>query len=168
MRLRAGYGLLAAAAMTLAGCGSGMSDLEQYVAEVKARKSEAIEPIPQMKQYDQFAYVPGNRRDPYAPIEPRTDTAGLRPDMNRNLEPLEEYPLDSLRMHGVISIGNRSYALIKAPDNVVHRVGYGDHLGQNYGTVIRISESEVTINEIVPDGFGGWVERPASLALPEQ
>lgn len=161
-------GWLLLAGVALGGCGSGMSDLEQYVAEVKARKSAAIEPIPQVKQYDIFAYVPGERRDPYEPVEPRTDTAGLHPDMNRNLEPLEEYPLDSLRMQGIISIGSRSFALIKAPDNVVHRVGYGDHMGQNYGTVIRIAESEVTVNEILPDGFGGWLERPASLALPEQ
>ncbi len=87
--------------------------------------------------------------------------------MRRPREPLEEFPMDSLRMLGMVTAQDHRYALIKAPDGVVHRVAMGDHLGQNYGEVVRITESEVGLKEIVPDGFGGWVERPAKLALPD-
>jgi type IV pilus assembly protein PilP len=157
------------AGSALSGCSGDMDELEQYVAEVKARKSVTIEPIPQIKQFDAFVYLPGDRRDPFVQIEPRNERteSGLRPDMHRAREPLEEFPIDGLRMLGMVTAQDHRYALIKAPDGVVHRVALGDHLGQNYGEVVRITESEVGLKEIVPDGFGGWVERPAKLALPD-
>jgi type IV pilus assembly protein PilP len=159
------------AAVGLSACSSEQSDLEQWVNEVKARKSNKIEPIPQIRQYEAFAYDPADRRDPFAPVEPQKQTSsssdGPKPDLDRNREPLEEFPLDALAMVGTIQKGSMEYALIRAPDGVVHRVIVGNHLGQNYGQIQRISEFEVTISEIVPDGFGGWVQRPASLALTE-
>lgn len=154
----------------LAACSNDMQELDQYIADVKARKSVAIEPIPQIKQFDAFVYLPGDRRDPFTQVEPHNErlaAEGLRPDMRRPREPLEEFPMDSLRMLGMVTAQDHRYALIKAPDGVVHRVAMGDHLGQNYGEVVRITESEVGLKEIVPDGFGGWVERPAKLALPD-
>lgn len=155
---------------TLTACGKGMGDLESWVAEVKARKPAPIEPIPQMKQYEAFAYDPGNRRDPFASLEPQRQNAasGPRPDLNRNKEPLEEFPLDALRMVGTIDSKGSTFALIKAPDKVVHRVTMKNHMGQNYGEIVAISEAEVSLMELVPDGFGGWTQRPASLALAEQ
>ena len=160
-----------AAALLLAGCSNDMAELQQYVADVKARKSINIEPIPQVKQFDAFVYLPTDRRDPFVPVEARNEplqsTSKLRPNSRRNREPLEEFPVDSLRMLGMVTSQDRRYALIKAPDGVVHRVGLGEHLGQNYGEVVRVTESEVGLKEIVPDGFGGWVERPAKLALAE-
>ena len=164
--------LAAAAILTLAGCSSGMADLEQKVNDIKKQKSTAIEPIPQIKQYEAFAYDAAGRRDPFAPVEPKRSSAGfdsngLRPDLNRNKEPLEEFTLDSLRMVGVIEAGGKSFAMIKAPDKVIHRVTLKDHMGQNYGEIVKVSESEVSLMEIVPDGFGGWMQRPAALALSQ-
>lgn len=156
----------------LSACSTDMSDLEVKVAEVKSIKSRAIEPIPQIKQYEAFTYNPADRRDPFAPVvAQRTpsgfDSSGIKPDLNRNKEPLEEFPLDALAMMGVIESQGRTYALIKAPDSVVHRVMVKDHMGQNYGEITAIAESEVTLVEIIPDGFGGWMQRPASLALTQ-
>ncbi|HSW15154.1 MAG TPA: pilus assembly protein PilP [Solimonas sp.] len=154
----------------LSACGKGMGDLEEWVTEVKARKPAAIEPIPQIKQYETFAYEPGTRRDPFSTLEPQRQQAanGPRPDLNRNKEPLEEFPIDALRMLGTINSGGSTYALVRAPDGVVHRVTLKNHLGQNYGEITAISEGEVSLQELVPDGFGGWIQRPASLALAEQ
>ena len=164
--------LLLSVSALLAACGGSNDDLEAYVAEVKGRKTRAIEPIPQIKQYEAFAYLaPPERRDPFVRSEPPRDAAApasaLRPDLSRNREPLEEFPLDSLRMLGVINKANDSYALVKAPDRVVHRVTLGNHMGQNYGKIVKISESKVDLVEIVPDGFGGFMERPANVALTE-
>lgn len=166
--------LLAGAATLLAACGQDMSDLESYALEVKSRKSRAIDPIPQPKPYEPFLYEPAGRRDPFLPLLGSRDaaalagpggTSGIRPDVNRAKEPLEEFPLDGVRMVGTITQKKQAFALIKAPDNVVHRVTVGDHMGQNYGKITAISETEVVLMEIIPDGLGGWMQRPATVAL---
>jgi type IV pilus assembly protein PilP len=156
-------------ALTLTACGSGLSDLEKYAAEVKGRKSTAIPPIPQVKQFESFAYVPGDRRDPFVASQPEAsaNAAGPRPDMNRNREPLEEFPLDGLRMAGTLQTPAGLFALVKAPDGVIHRITTKNYMGQNYGQIVAISSSEIKLQELVPDGFGGWVQRDASLALSD-
>lgn len=175
---RAYWVLPALAATLLAGCGRDMDDLVQYAEEVKSRTSRNIEPIPQIKTFEPFVYEAkdkeGNdRRDPFLPLLASRDQAvaasgaagGIKPDLDRPKEPLEEFPLDSLRMVGTITMQQRAYALIKAPDAVVHRVSVGDHMGQNYGKITGISETEVVLMEIIPDGFGGYLQRPATVAL---
>lgn len=167
--------LLLGLAFLATGCAQDMSDLEDYALEVKSRTSKNIEPIPQPKPYEPFAYEPGERRDPFAPVLQSRDAAlaagggagAIRPDVNRPKEPLEEFPLDALRMVGTITMQQRAYALIRAPDAVVHRVSVGDHLGQNYGKITGISETEVVLMEIIPDGLGGYIQRPAAVALTQ-
>jgi len=162
-------------ALLAAGCSQDMSDLEEYALEVKSRTSKNIEPIPQPKPYEPFTYEPGERRDPFLPILQSRDATlaasggagAIRPDTNRPKEPLEEYPLDALRMVGTITMQQRAFALIRAPDAVVHRVSVGDHLGQNFGKITGISETEVVLMEIIPDGLGGYIQRPASVALTQ-
>lgn len=163
---------LAALCVALGGCGGNMDDLKQRVAGVKAQKSQQIEPIPQIKQFESFAYVPGDRRDPFKKVLPEPGSApvsggGPRPDTKRVPEPLEEFPLDSLRMQGIIETPRAVFALVTAPDGVIHRVTIGNHMGHNYGRINAISETAVSLSEIVPDGFGGWKSRPATLALVE-
>ena len=162
------------AAMLLAGCAQDMSDLEAYVADIKARKSSKVEPLPQIRQYEPFEYVGIGRRDPFEPQRPIGPVAGagspenaLRPDLNRNREPLEEFPLDGLRMVGPLRTPAGTFALIREPEGIVHRVSYGNYMGQNYGKITSISEAEVQMEEIIPDGFGGYMKRPASIALSE-
>lgn len=170
MNLRGLSGLVLGGAL-LAGCGGDMSDLEEYALEVKSRKSRAIEPIPEFKPFERFAYEAGDRRDPFLPLLQSREqvvaagSGAVRPDVNRPREPLEEFALDSLRMVGTITMQQRAYALIKAPDAVVHRVTVGDHLGQNFGKITAVSETEVVLMEIITDGFGGWMQRPASVEL---
>ncbi len=165
------FALITLSCLSLSACLHDMTDLEQYVAGVKARKTARIEPLPQMKPYEAFAYVSGGRRDPFIPMAPAHEngqgSSALRPDMNRNKEPLEEFPLDALKMVGTLLFNNQNYAMVKAPDGVVHHVAIGDHMGQNYGKITKIEPSAISLTEIVPDGFGGWAERPASLAMSE-
>jgi type IV pilus assembly protein PilP len=172
---RAARAALLALCAVLGACGPGLSDLQDYVAQVKARKTTQIEPIPQMKPYEPFAYVAGERRDPFVPMQSERDRnaqaaagGGVRPDLTRNKEALEDFPLDALQMVGVVSYQNVLYALVKAPDAVIHRVTAGNHMGQNFGRIDKISENQISLTEIVPDGFGGYSERPASLALAEK
>ena len=165
MTPRAGL-LLLAVALGLAACGGDNSDLERYVAEVRDRPSEAIEPIPEIADYAPYTYHADDRRGPFTPNmpEPERRESGPTPDTDREREPLESYPLDALRMVGTISRGGTMYALIEAPDNVIHRVTRGDHMGQNYGEVTAVSDNGIALSEIVSDGAGSYVRRPAALA----
>lgn len=168
---RFGPGLAGLTLLLLSACSRGNSELEDWVAQIKARKSTQIEPIPQIRQYEAFTYDAGNRRSPFV-VAQHAEVAGAagggsRPDPNRNREPLEEFPLDALKMLGIIQIGGSTYALISAPDGIIHRVSVGNYLGQNYGRVTAISEVDVALAELVPDGFGSWVQRPAVLAQSE-
>jgi type IV pilus assembly protein PilP len=160
--------LLLAAAALLGACSSDIDELQQYIAQVKARKSSKIEPIPQIKQYEPFTYVAGDRREPFTPSAPEGSKDGVHPDLTRNREPLEEFPLDALKMVGTIRYETAFYAMIKAPDGVIHRVTVGNYMGQNFGRITQISQAQVLLDEIVPDGFGGFKEQPASLAAEQK
>jgi type IV pilus assembly protein PilP len=157
--------------LSLSACTDRMADLERYVAEVKNRKTTNIEPIPQIKPYAAYTYLVAERRDPFVRAEPARDAnapgSALKPDITRNREPLEEFPLDGLRMLGTINKGKSVFAMVKAPDNVVHRVSIGNHMGQNYGKIVKITDSQIDLVEIIPDGFGAFMERPANLDLTE-
>lgn len=172
---RVGITLAAALAALIAGCSGGdMSDLEAYVAEVKARKSSDIEPIPDIRPYEPYTYRPNDRREPFTPTLPSGErngegsTSDIRPDENRPRETLERYPLDSLRMKGTLSVGGTLYALIQDPEGIVHRVTLGNHMGQNYGEITAITPSEIQLLEIVPNGLGGYMKRSADIALSEE
>jgi type IV pilus assembly protein PilP len=147
--------LIAAAAvavLSLSGCSDGMDQLRGQVAEIKARPGEAIEPLPEIKPYEAFAYNASNLRSPFVPTAPaRNDlAAGLRPDVKRPREFLEQFPLDTMRMVGTLQLQGRSYGLVQGKDGLV-----------------GISPTKITVIEIVPDGLGGYIERPAALALTE-
>lgn len=160
---------LGLAVLLLAACGQDRSDLKQFVAEVRARPSAPIEPIPEIQSYTPYTYHARDRREPFtATVDTREtvarSTSDLRPDIDRPLDPLEAFPLDALRMVGTITAGGARYALIQAPDGVIYRVTRNAHLGQNYGEIVAVSNTGVEIVEIVPDGIGGYMKRSASIA----
>jgi len=152
------------------------SDLEEYVRVTKSQQKSSIEPLPEFKPYESFAYQAADLRDPFtAPTfshaQPSAQMAssnnGIKPDFERSAEPLEEFPLDSLRMVGTLEQHENHWALINDTDGTIHRVEPGNYAGQNHGKITRITEYEVELTEIVPDGIGGWMERQASIAISE-
>ncbi len=161
-------------AATLIACGgSGTQDLEDYVAEVRQRKSAPIEPLPDIKQVAPYIYVPGDRRDPFIMDVRGQDLAkpsragSLAPDLSRPREELEKYALDSLRMVGTLAQAGANWALVLSPDGTLHKVRVGNYMGQNYGKVMLIDEGQIQITEIVDEGEGEWRERQASVALKQ-
>ncbi|MGR9045459.1 MAG: pilus assembly protein PilP [Gammaproteobacteria bacterium] len=159
----------------LTGCGGqDNSDLTNYIAAVKARPKTQIEPLPAMKVVEPFIFKPDGLRDPFRPIvrmeqEEGGEVAsgsGIRPDTTRRKEELETYSLDSLRMVGTVK-KDGIWGLIKASDGTIHRVRVGNHMGKNYGKIIRIVDDKIELMEIVPDKPGTWREQQASLALAE-
>jgi len=167
---------LAALVLGLGACGRGITstpgeapNLERWVADVRARPAPPLEPLPVMQQFETFEYAAQDMRDPFSDAWRNPEGgAGLRPDPNRPKQPLEQFPLDSLDMVGTIGQGPGLLALVMAPDKVTHRVRPGTYMGQNDGRVVGVYEDRVELVELVPDGAGGWLERPASIALEDQ
>lgn len=143
-------------------------NLEKWVADVQARPAPALEPLPVMQQFETFEYAAQTLRDPFSDAWSNADSGGLRPDPNRRKETLEQYPLDSLDMVGTIGKGAGLIALVMAPDKVTYRVRPGAYLGQSDGRITGVHEDRIELVELVPDGAGGWLERPASIALEDQ
>jgi type IV pilus assembly protein PilP len=164
--------LIAAATLVtaLSGCGRGITsdpNLEAWVAQVKARPAPPLEPVPVMQKFETFLYNDQGLRDPFsAPVDNNAKGSGPRPDPNRPKQPLEAYPLDALIMNGTLGSGSNIVGLVMSPDKVTHRVALGNYLGQNDGKVIEVTPTKINITELVSDGAGGWIERPASIALP--
>jgi type IV pilus assembly protein PilP len=164
--------LIAALAGSVAACGGDSSELQAYIDAVKARPGGRIEPLPEIQPAPSFVYEAGNRRSPFRPDTPqqraRNDPNAVQgPDPNRPREFLEQFPLDTLQMVGTLRGQAGSFALVQAADGLVHRVTVGNHLGQNYGRIAAISDSQIQLVEIISDGLGGYIERPAGIGLSD-
>ena len=159
----------ALALVLLSGCSTDMEELQAKVAEIKSRPGERIEPLPEIKAYESFAYNASSMRSPFVPSAPaRNDIASaVRPDSKRSREFLEQFPLDTMTMVGTLQLQGKNFGLVQGKDGLVHRVLPGNFMGQNDGRVVSITPTRISIIEIVPDGLGGYIERPAALALNE-
>ncbi|MFP7722265.1 pilus assembly protein PilP [Lysobacter sp. A3-1-A15] len=169
--------ILAVGALVLvAGCTRGITstpggapNLENWVAEVKARPAPPLEPLPVMQQFETFEYAAQSLRDPFSrAFTDESGGGGPRPDSARRKQTLEQFPLDSLDMVGTLGRGAGLVALVMAPDRVTYRVRPGAYMGQSDGRVTGIFEDRIELMELVPDGAGGWLERPATVALEDQ
>ncbi len=170
--------LLSVLAVLLTGCGEGLGDLQQFVAQIRAKPPGRIEPIPEFQPYQSFEYASHDLRDPFKLVDFRRPeenpeeinqlASGLRPDIDRVKEPLEDFPLDTLRLKGTIDDKDGvKWGLIFAPDNTIHRVIEGNYMGQNHGRIISVSDQTIDLTEIVPDGLGNYIERSSAVALIE-
>ena len=168
--------LLAASVLALAGCGRDITsepgdapNLEEWVANVKARPAPPLDPLPVMQQFETFEYAAQGLRDPFSDAFTSDNSgSGPRPDSARRKQTLEQFPLDGMDMVGTLGRGSNLVALVMAPDKVTYRVQRGAYIGQSDGRVTGIYEDRIELVELVPDGAGGWLERPASIALDEQ
>lgn len=160
--------LVVAAALAATACGGGNGDLDEYINEVKARPGGRIEPLPQIKPYETFTYEAQSLRSPFMPDTPKgRAAAGPRPEANRPKEYLEQFPLDTLKMVGTLQRDNNRYALLQTQDGLVHRVVPGNYIGQNDGRVMSVTDGEVQVEELVPDGIGGFYKRSAAIGLSD-
>lgn len=165
--------LLLASAATVAGCGGDMDDLDSYINEVKARPGGRIEPLPEITPYEVFTYVADAEgyRSPFVPDAPQAAAGGsindTRPDPDRSREYLESFPLDTLRMVGTLELEGTHFGLVQTSDGLIHRVVPGNYMGQNDGRIVRITESEIELVEIISDGIGGYLEREAAVSLAD-
>jgi type IV pilus assembly protein PilP len=154
------------AALVAGGCSGGQSDLQKWIEATKKKPGGRIQPLPEVKPYETYVYAAGNLRSPFQPQGPNANNglASARTS-HRNREFLEGFSLDTLRMVGTFKVGNNFYGLVQSKDGLVHKVQPGNYMGQNDGKVTEITGGRISLVEIIPDGLGGYIERPASLAL---
>lgn len=163
--------LTALLTLGLSACGGDQTeDLQSYIQQIKARQKSRIEPLPKPQEFEIFTYNDASLRDPFLPTQTiqaatKSTNSGLRPDMSREKDVLEQYALGSLKMVGILEKDGKRWALITAPDGTLYRTTLKRYVGQNNGEIIRITETKIELREIVQDGLGGWVKRNTTLAV---
>lgn len=160
------------ACVNVVACGGGEhEDLRQWMKDATKDLKGRVPPLPEIKPYPLIGYESQNVVDPFRPskIEPekKPGGGGIQPDLNRRKEPLEAYPLESLKMVGTLKKEKMAHALIQADKNV-YQVKIGNYMGQNFGIVTNISENELVLRELVADSLGDYSERTSVLQLQEK
>jgi type IV pilus assembly protein PilP len=171
--------VLTAIAMTIAGCSaSGEEELRQWMAEQKIQTRPKIAPISEPKQFKPESYNQVTAVEPFSnqkltqalkreSTQAASNGALIAPELARRKEALEAFPLDVMTLVGSLTKAGQPIALVKV-ENLLYQVRPGNYLGQNYGRVTKIAETEVTLREIVQDAIGEWIERTATLQLQER
>ena len=165
-------------ALLLAACGSsGQEELQAWMNEQRAQTRPKVQPLPEPKKFTPQAYTQESATDPFSNQKltqalkresaQTTSNAGLvAPELARRKEPLESFPLDSMKMVGSMVKAGRPVALVRI-DNLLYQVRPGNYLGQNFGKIVKVGETDVVLREIVQDAAGEWIERTATLQLQE-
>jgi len=164
-----------ALAVTLSGCGANHEELQQWMEQQRREAKPSIQPLSPPKKFDPQPYVVADAVEPFSTQklsvaikqEVRQPNSLLASELNRRKEPLEAYPLDSMQMVGSVNKQGLPVALLRV-DNLLYQVKLADHLGQNYGKIVKISETDVVLREIVQDAAGEWIERTSTLQLQER
>jgi type IV pilus assembly protein PilP len=170
---------LSAAAVLVAGCGaSGQAELQQWMKDQRAQTKPHVTPIPEPKKFTPQAYTQEGATDPFSNVkltqalkressQSTSNAALVAPELARRKEPLEAYPLDTMKMVGSLLKEGQPVALLRV-DNLLYQVKPGNYLGQNYGKIVKVNETEIVLREIVQDAAGEWTERQATLQLQER
>jgi type IV pilus assembly protein PilP len=164
-----------AAVMALAACSADEDELRGWMEQQRREVRPNVSPLQPPKRFDPQPYVNMQAVEPFSTQkltvalkqEARQPNSLLSTELNRRKEPLESYPLDSMSMVGSVNKQGIPFALLKV-DNLLYQVKLGDYLGQNYGRITKIEETEIALREIIQDAAGEWIERPATLQLIER
>jgi type IV pilus assembly protein PilP len=167
-----GFALLSL--LTLAACSNEQSELQAWADAERKAVSPTIEKVSQPKAFEPYRYENANQADPFSSSKLATaldkvqkNKGGLKPDLNRRREVLENFPLENIRMVGHLANVKASFALLQA-ENVVYQAKVGNYLGQNFGVITKMNDGEVQIKELVQDAAGEWTERETALRIQEK
>ena len=140
--------------------------LKTYVNKVKSQQSTQIEPIPEVRKIEKFAYPNVKRRNPFHAVVKQNPNAITGPNQKREKQMLEQFALDSLKMVGSLTRDGEIWAIVSAPDGIFYRVSVGKYIGQHYGKITEVTEKVILVDELV-QAEGGWRRRPMKLDLME-
>ncbi|MDP5144301.1 pilus assembly protein PilP [Rheinheimera baltica] len=163
-----------AMAVLLNGCFNDMSEVQNYVADVKANTKARVEPIPELQEFEHVAYRSQEARSPFSAPKPEAIQDKflqvqdcLHPDPRRRKEPLEKYAVDNLKMRGTLGEVSKIWALIEASDKTLHKVTLSNYVGLFHGRVINVEPTHIELLELIPDGAGCWKERTTMLQMAD-
>ncbi|MFC3152394.1 pilus assembly protein PilP [Litoribrevibacter euphylliae] len=150
-----------------------MNDIKAYMADIKSKPHGQIEPLPEFHAYEAFTYQANELRSPFSkPVVVEVmettvkESINLFPDFDRTKEYLERFAITTLSMVGTLSREQGFlWALISDENGDVHRVKVGNYLGQNHGQITDVTELGIQVLEIIPDGDGGWIQRPRAIQI---
>lgn len=154
------------------GCFDDTSDLRTHIATVQANTPNVIEPMPAISKFDHVDYSAQTLRSPFD--KPKAEaiqqkiqqmSGCLSPDPRRRKQPLEKFSLSNLSMRGTLGEQGVIWALVEASDTTLHRVAVGSYLGLNSGRITAVSQQNVKVIELIPDGAGCWVERETVVKM---
>lgn len=159
----------------LGACSAEHDELREWMEQQRREAKPSVQPLQPPKKFDPEPYGAAQGVEPFSTQklsvalkqEARQPNSLLAAELNRRKEPLEAYPLDSMSMVGSVNKEGRPFALLRV-DNLLYQVKVGDHLGQNYGLITKIAETEIVLRELVMDASGEMIERPATLQLQER
>lgn len=163
-----------AATALLSACGSNQDELQVWMDQARQNVRPNVQPLAAPQKFDPEAYAGQDGLDPFSTQkltgalrqEARQPNSTVAAELNRRKEPLEAFPLDAMSMVGSVNKKGQPFALLRV-DNLLYQVKSGDYIGQNYGRILKITETEITLREIVQDAAGEWIERPTTLQLQE-
>ncbi len=166
--------VLAAAVAGLSACSGGDDELQAWMEQQRHEVQPSVKPLSPPQKFNPQAYAGLEGIEPFSAQkltgvlkqEARQPNSAVAAEINRRKEPLEAFPLDSMTMVSSVSRKGVPYALLKV-DNLLYQVKAGEYLGQNYGKITKITETEITLREIVQDAAGEWIERATTLQLQE-
>jgi len=151
------------------------ADLQAQLQEINDREGRAIPPPPEFRVFESYVYGSSNIRSPFVPQlrvvdkpKERPQGKSVTPDFDRPPGPLEEFGVDQLLLVGTIQRpGGPLIALVKDDNKVVHQVKTGTYIGRNHGKVQSVTDTQVEILELIPEGKDLWIERPRTMWLAE-
>jgi type IV pilus assembly protein PilP len=170
--------VLVASLIGLTACiGEDQQDTRQWMIEQRNATKPSVQPIPEPKKFTPTPYGNDLSIEPFSnqklaqalkreASQATANAALIAPELNRRKEVLEGYPLDAMAMVGTMLPKGVPVALVRV-DKLLYQVRVGNYLGQNYGKVVKLSETELVLREIVQDAAGEWIERQANLQLQE-
>jgi len=154
----------------LAACGSEEhQDLREWMKNEEKGMRGTVKPLPQVKPYEPQAYDAAALIDPFSTLKAKVEGASSKgPDIQRPREPLEEFPLESLRLVGILQDKQRLIAQLLV-NGRSFQIKVGNYVGQNFGRVVRIvttkNDEKIVIKELVKDPDDQWVEKESELLL---
>ena len=153
----------------LSGCGNAdHNQVDVFIEKVKSAPKKKIEPLPVVEEYSVASYEVSERPNPFVAAKKNKREiiiSDIMPDFDRPAEPLEDFPLESLKMVGTLNVSGVMHGVIRAPNGMIYRVEKGNYAGTNYGEIILIDENQIEVNEIVPDNRGEWQRRHSVIVF---
>ncbi len=174
MRLSQRWTIAAAVLLSLAACSGEQEELQTWMEQQRHDAQPSVQPLSAPQKFNPQAYAGMGGVDPFSnqkltgalKQEARQPNSAVSAELNRRKEPLEAFPLDSMSMVGSVTKKGVPFALVKV-DSLLYQVKVGEYLGQNYGKIMKITETDISLREIVQDAAGEWIERPTTLQLQE-